>query len=618
MEDNIKITKIIVSKEDEITDIVSGILSAQTERIILTFAEDSDLLISAINLSVIMETAEEEGKLLICQIIKNPTGLRNANLAGIMTIDSPNNPTEDIWEKANIEREKKLAPKTEPKEPVISEPVTEEIKKEVGPSSFEKRVNEAIQKSKLERESRKDPSQLEQDGLVISVGEDLPSGENPQSEEFVDLSKIDFKDINNEVKSPRKNFTFKLPQIFKKKTPSVNDSSIHHTNKLKKLLPIVMISAVFVAALVGIIYFSTVPFVKVRIFVKAQDVSIEKTFTGDTNIKEIDFTNLKIPIKTESIDESRSTTVTATGKAYKGEKAKGSVTLTYAKPDCSGVSPINLPANQVITSADGKAYALDSATTMNCSSYATVAVHAVEIGEEYNTSNSYFTVQGYSTTDLFGLKSGDFTGGSKEEYTVLSLTDVNTAVDSLKASAIEEGEQALKNKEGEWTMITDSLKSDVKADSVKTDVAVGATTNQANVSMSVTSSATYYLNTGFNEGVAALLTAEAQAKNLFQSDKNMDLVLSDNIEKNISVVQNTDNSVLIKLTAKGSVQPKIDKTQIVKDLQSKNWADGTKYLDNLKYSDKATLYEFNPVNFPKSLYYFPKRQGGVLVEIDQI
>ena len=96
MEDNRKITKIVIGKEDELTDIVTGILDSQNERILVTFAEESDLLISPINLKVILETADERDKSIIAQIIKNPTGIRNAQLAGLTTIDNPSYPTEEM------------------------------------------------------------------------------------------------------------------------------------------------------------------------------------------------------------------------------------------------------------------------------------------------------------------------------------------------------------------------------------------------------------------------------------------------------------------------------------------------------------------------------------------
>lgn len=149
MEVNKKITKIVVSKDDELTDIVTGILDSVNERIIITFAEDSDLLISPINLKVILETADEREKLLVTQIIKNTTGVRNANLAGLMTIESPNLPTEDVWEREIINRNKRLS--SEVKQ---IEKVEDERKEEINPmekeniieptfSDFQKRINSA-------------------------------------------------------------------------------------------------------------------------------------------------------------------------------------------------------------------------------------------------------------------------------------------------------------------------------------------------------------------------------------------------------------------------------------------------------------------------------------------
>ncbi len=614
MEENTKITKIVVGREDELTDIVSGILNCKTDRIILTFAEESDLLISAINLAVLKETADEEKKVLVCQIIKNPTGHRNSQLAGITTVDTPSNPTEEIWVQAQAQETVK--PVTT-KEDIVEE-VSATQSAGTKASSFENRVNEAIQKSREDMENKKDLKTIHKDGIVISVGEDLPSEDNDA--EVPKIPNVDFKDVTKsedhvKIKKP----LFTLPAFLKPK-PKMNRADIIPrplTSKFKKLLPILLVSVIFITVLVGAVYFNTVPFVKVRIFVKAQDVSIEKTFAGDPNIKEIDFENLKIPIKTESLEESRSSSITATGKAFKGEKAAGAVTLTHPGPSES-CTPLPLTAGQVVMSSDGKTYTLDGAISLECNSYVTTPVHATDIGEEYNTSSTYFTVQNYSSTEAFGYRSGTFSGGTKTEYTVLSLSDVNAASEELKTSSISEVEQKLKDKQGEWTLIIDSIKSEIKKDTIKTDVAVGAATTQANLELTVTSSGTYYLNTGFDAGVESLLTGEAQTKNLFQSDQNLELTLGEDIEKDVSVVQNTDSSVLIKLIASGSVQPKIDKAEIVNTLKTMKWKDGATYLENLKYSDKTTMYEFNPVNFPNSLYYFPKRQGGVLVEIVDI
>ena len=618
MEESNKITKIVVNSEDELTDIVSGIQSSKTEKIILTFAEESDLLISPINLSVIKETAEESGKTLICQIIKNPTGLRNSQIAGIVTIDTPNNPTEDVWAQArSIGNFPEVDDSSQAEIPFHKDQINQ---KNNGSSDFEKRINDAILKSKAEIEKRKETKTITQDGLVISLDEDLPTQEERKQYIKPNLSKFDFHDANSGAEQARiKKTSFKLHSIFKKKARSQeeNINASLFMKKIRRYWPVYLISLFLVVVLVGVIYYTTVPFVKIRIFVQAQDVSIEKTFIGDSNIKDIDFVNYKIPIKTESVEESRSSSVTATGKAYKGEKAAGNITLTHPGPTES-CTKLSLPAGQVVISSDGKTYTLDNATDLECNSYITVAVHATDIGEEYNTSSTYFTVQNYSSSEAFGYRSGTFSGGSKEEYTVLSLSDVNTATEELKKATMEEVEQKLKSKNGEWTLITDSIKTEVKADSIKTDIAVGVAATQANLSLTVSSSGIFYYNQGLNDGIATLLTAEAQSKNLFQSADNLELTLGEEIKKEISVVQSTADSISIKLVATGSVQPKIDKEQIIQTLKTMKWSDGTAYLDTIKYSDKNTLYEFNPVNFPKFLYHFPNRQGGIIIDVVDI
>jgi len=110
-QENKKITKIVISSEDELTDVVTGILESPNERIVLTFAEESDLLISPINLKVIQETSDDENKLLIAQIINNPTGIKNARSAGMATIETTTLPLEDDWKAEQEKKEERLSPK---------------------------------------------------------------------------------------------------------------------------------------------------------------------------------------------------------------------------------------------------------------------------------------------------------------------------------------------------------------------------------------------------------------------------------------------------------------------------------------------------------------------------
>lgn len=614
MEDEKKITKIVISKEDELTDIVSAILDAQNERIILTFAEETDLLISPINLKVLLETADESEKLLIAQIIKNPTGLRNANLAEISTIDTPTYPTEELWEKEEINRVKRLSP---PKKETRKK---EEPLEDTQPTQtdFQKRVDETIERSK----SYQSKKEMPEDDFLISVDEDLPSKEQPlEIIEEPDLSKVDFSQKTEDpIKSARKKKEKKPPsQILNniKATILPIFQKIPLPKNFKKMTPVIIISVVALIILIGFIYINTAILVKVKIYVEAKEVTAETVFEGDENIKEIDFEELKIPVKTESVEKSRSTNIKATGTGYRGEKATGEINITYIKEGCNDeVPPLVLPAGHTV-STGGKVYTLDSETSIKCTTLTVASITAIEVGEEYNlSSGQLFTFQGYSSNQLLALNnSGAITGGSKEEYTILSKADVDAAVEELTQIATEEGENELKEKSGTWEIINDSIESEVLPDDTKTSVAIGTEASDVNVSIKTKSTASYFLKQGFDEGIEELLTNEAKEQNLFETDKNWNLELDQDIEKEISIVQNNADGIKIKLIATSAVKPQVNKEDILKELKDKNWEDGQKYLETLDFSEKEVRIEFLPENFPDSLKYFPKRQGGVLIDI---
>ena len=69
--------KIIVSAEDELTDLLRKTSALSDFNILFTFAEESDLLISPINLKVLQEVCDELEKNIILQIT-----FRNINLTG--------------------------------------------------------------------------------------------------------------------------------------------------------------------------------------------------------------------------------------------------------------------------------------------------------------------------------------------------------------------------------------------------------------------------------------------------------------------------------------------------------------------------------------------------------
>lgn len=630
MDENKKITKIVISKEDELTDIVSAILDSQNERIVLTFAEETDLLISPINLRVLLETADENEKLLVAQVINNPTGQRNAVLANMSTIDTPQFPDEEVWEREEENRMKRLNP---PKKVIKKEePKKENLSEEDKTSDFQKRVNDAVEKNKQERDIVEP-----KDDLPIALDQDLPTegereeelkfihlDEDPVAQEQADLSKVDFEDkTRNPItgeKKPKVKKDVDFSKSFKSFFASISAffKKIPIPDKFKKLIPIIGISILALALLVGLIFFNTGVVVKVKIYVEAKEVGIEQNFIGDENIKETDFEEFKIPVKTETVEKARSTNVTATGTAFRGEKAKGSVNITYICEDPEGTEAPEVSAGTAIQVGELN-YTIDSAIQLTCNLAVQSSVTAVEVGEEYNISAGQFiTLQGYSSNQVIVNNPSAFTGGSKEEYTVLSKADVDKAVEELKKLATQEGEQELKDLTGKWKIIEDSITSKVIPDSVDTEVAIGAEAKTVNVSIKTESKASYFLNDGFDEGIANLLTKKAKEENLFETEGDWDLELDEKIEKEISVVEGDEKGITIKLVAKGVVKPKVNKEKIIEDLKGKNWEEGNEYIQSLSFSNKDALVDFIPEWFPEWLRSFPSRKGGIIIEVEEV
>lgn len=606
MEEKIATSKIIIDSSHELTDLVREIHRSKAERIVLTFTEQTDILISPINLKVLQEAAEREGKLLVAQIIQNPTGIRNAKLAGIKSIDTPTNPTEYEWEEAfemiQVRKREKLE-----KKKTLERVIIKDDEKEI----FEDKVEDNIKKERIT------PDYIDKRGRkpqtpFISIDEDIPLNtpavENPVT-------------TNTPISNLKKSF---LPRIGKPKINIGEKLKFINKKKLGKILIFIFVPLILLSVLGFLLFNQFGTLVKVKIFVASKTVEIESILTGDKSIEEIDFENLKIPIKTEEESKSLSDSITATGKAYKGEKATGKVNIFYDVECNEGTQKITLPAGHTFTTtSDSYSYVLTSGVEIGCDTslvLTDVSVIAKEFGDVYNftTIGKSFSIQGYSTEILFAKSATAFSGGTKVEYTVLSQLDVDNAVEQLSTTAIEEVKSALRESGGGWDIIEETILSEVDKSSIKTDKKVGAEATTVNLDLTIKGTATYYKTTGLSEKLAELLRTKAEEENLFQSEKDLELVLGDKIEKSVTIESATKDIVKIKIVAKATIKPKIDKEQLVTELKGMDWDEGKDYVNSLKYSEKKAEVVFNPINYPAFLKRFPDRRGGILITISEL
>jgi len=103
-----KVEKIIVRQIDELIDLIGKMTRTDADRILLTFADESDLLYSPINLKVLQQIADENGKSLILQIVQNKPGVLNAQNAGVILTESTDEIGDEMWISAEEELKERI------------------------------------------------------------------------------------------------------------------------------------------------------------------------------------------------------------------------------------------------------------------------------------------------------------------------------------------------------------------------------------------------------------------------------------------------------------------------------------------------------------------------------
>jgi hypothetical protein len=187
------------------------------------------------------------------------------------------------------------------------------------------------------------------------------------------------------------------------------------------------------------------PSVKITVFMKTIATNISENVTLVTDEKNKDNKAGKFLLEQIKYEDESSVEFEATGKANKGEKAKGSVVV---KATFKGVASgsVTIPASTAITLA-GKKFVTNAAHTINysgpadsdckwtgsladgCQITEKIDVTASEAGTSYNVS-----AQSSGTINVSGVSfysSTEMTGGTDKNVTVVSEADINDAKSQL-------------------------------------------------------------------------------------------------------------------------------------------------------------------------------------------
>ncbi|MEX1995729.1 MAG: hypothetical protein WD887_03050 [Candidatus Saccharimonadales bacterium] len=234
------------------------------------------------------------------------------------------------------------------------------------------------------------------------------------------------------------------------------------------------------------------PKATITIMTTSTPVSGNFTLTASGTAKTLDVEKKIIPSELMTSDQTAKKEVQATGQKNLGKKASGSVTMTAQKCAPNLGQPSNVPAGTGLSN-NGLTYITQTTTSFSatgvgsgsCVTYSATAstgIVAQIAGSKYNVNSANFSVSGRSDVSA----SGDTSGGTDNNVTVLSQEDVDKVRQEITSEESDEFMKALQkdlDDDGHY-VLTSTLKLN---DPVITAVpAVGQQTSNANVTVKVT------------------------------------------------------------------------------------------------------------------------------------
>jgi hypothetical protein len=492
-------------------------------------------------------------------------------------------------------------------------------------TKFQKRIDEALQRSKAGLSPNSKKKVVEHGGVVIALDQDVSEVGITDNKGSLIGKDIAFLKAEPEIEADEpaaqktndigKNIAKFFAGLWLAILAFPAKVGAFFAKKGAKVVLIRIVAPLFIVLVLGLwLAYTILPLVRIKMYIESRPVSVEKVFAGDTTTTSFDYENGTVPVKKEEVEKAGSDNTTATGEAFRGEKAEGTVTL-----DNNGDDPVTIPTGTVVTTTSGTTglqYEMTLDVIVPVIGSVDSPVVAVQVGEEYNIpAGQLFSVEGYDQSDMIGVNNAAFSGGSKEAYTVFSKKDRDDVVKRLKEDAFDEAQEDLEAEATDgWELIESTIKEEVDGDP-QTDVPVGAEADIVNVSIKTKSSALYFRRSAIEDEIEKVLTEAAKDQNLFESNTEAELELDQDVEQEITVEEVKGEQVTVKLVASSRVKPEIKKDDIIEQLKGKGWKDGLEILNDLSFATKPTEVEFLPEYFPEGIRIFPGAQGRILITI---
>ncbi len=349
------------------------------------------------------------------------------------------------------------------------------------------------------------------------------------------------------------------------------------------------------------------PFASVKLNVVKKDIAINETINAQEGLNQVDLATMTVPLSPIIHEDSRQETATATGTKEDGDKASSSVNILNQNN-----KPITLKSGTKLTliGKDNLIYKLQNETTVPAvDSAKNVPIIAEKFGEAYNQKTNAkkdFALRGVDIGGLSVFTYNEITGGTNEEFTVVTQSDIDT----LKNDLIQILKNSIKTDINELKSEKEiEISSEISFSEPEVEVSAKANDKKDNFTITVKLKGKLYVV----KEEDLIIAAQELAK------KNSNIKGEANIKElkdpQISNVSIQNNKASFTINSKASVIASIDKNQIKGNVMGLSTSEAEEKLANIEDIENAKL-DYYPFFLPSFLRFMPQDESKIEVELN--
>ena len=402
------------------------------------------------------------------------------------------------------------------------------------------------------------PALAVDDGDDIIDGSELPVGEHARATELTSNrptrdDAVKALEIEEQPTEPATAVaTTALAKKAKKNGPKIPNFNTFR----KRLFFLILAGILLVAALVWAFVFAPAATVIITADTTPEQVSGTVKLGGTAAT---DFKSGVISSESQQSQSNATVQFTATGQKDNGQAAKGTVTFSTNAISALGTT---IPAGTILKSGGGQTFTTDQpvtiATTHDAQQGVSVGITATASGTQYNGASG--TVSGAPGDIMAKIpNSGTTTGGTSEVVTVVSDTDIQTALAQITGQSTDAAKKALEAQFKNGEVVIDSSFTATQGAPVSSP-ASGAqvgTDSKATLTVPMTYTVYAFPKTALDSYLTANLTSQ------LTSSKNQRIY--DNGDSKVGFSNFTkadDGTMTVNLTTTGLIGPQIDETTV--------------------------------------------------------